>query len=476
MDNKYKKRIEANMNKRIVSVADSSIAGTLAHYICRVDAEAIPKASFDAAKLFMLDTIAVAWAGSDAPGCPAAYEYLLETRGRPESTAWAYGARLGAEGAAFINGMTSSALDFDSLGRDAPVHVNIAVLPAALAMAERMHSSGKDFLASVIVGSDLLCRMAAATKAPHRGFHYTSTFGVFGAAAASARLLGLDTEATRHALGIAFTQASGTQQANIEPSLTKRMLSAFAARAGVFAASLAERGITAPANVIEGVFGLYNLYQAGDTARLLDRLGERFDNANLSIKKYPSCGCNHTAIEGVLRIVRAHDLKPDDVKSIEITVSPYIDRIVGMPYDPGNDPQVAAQFSIRYSAACALVRRRLTLLDIQADAARDPAVTRHVGKVDVIVDPRLTGDRGPVRVRIGLASGQSLACEVEHVPGSAESPLTQAEIEDKFANCFVLGVAPLASEQIRTITDRVRDLESISDMATFFHGVTPVHA
>jgi 2-methylcitrate dehydratase PrpD len=464
------------MNQPGTGTALTSVTDILASHICHVAAEDISRTSFDAAKLFMVDTLAVAWAGSTAPGCSEAYEYLLESRGRPESTAWAYGARLGPEAASFINGMTSSALDFDSLGRDAPVHVNIAVLPAALAIAEREHSSGKDFLAAMVIGSDLLCRMAAATEAPHRGFHYTSTFGVFGAAAASARLLGLDAEATRHALGIAFTQASGTQQANIEPSLTKRMLSAFAARAGVFAALLAQRGITAPANVIEGAFGLYQLYQAGDPQRLLDQLGKRFDNANLSIKKYPSCGCNHTAIEGVLRIVSEHDLDPDEVKSIEITVSPYIDRIVGMPYDPGKDPQVAAQFSIRYSAACALVRRRLTLLDIQADAARDPAVTRHVDKVEVIVDPKLTGDRGPVRVQVTTRRGQVLAIEVEHVPGSAESPLTQAEIDDKFTGCFSLGVAPLAREQIRMIRDRVANLESVSDMATFFDGVTSTHA
>jgi 2-methylcitrate dehydratase PrpD len=464
------------MNRPDDSTGISSISGRIAQHVAATRPADIPDASREAAKLFMLDTLAVAWAGSNAPGCGEAYGYLLETRGPAESTAWAYGARLGAEGAAFINGMTAAALDFDSLGRDAPVHVNIAVLPAALAIAEREHCSGRDFLEALVIGSDLLCRMAAATKPPHRGFHYTSTFGVFGAAAASARLLGLNAEATRHALGIAFTQAAGTQQANIEPSLTKRMLSAFAARAGVFAASLAQRGITAPASVIEGPFGLYQLYQAGEPDRLLERLGERFDNANLSIKKYPSCGCNHTAIEGVLRLVIGHDLKPDDVKAIDVTVSPYIDRIVGMPYDPSSDPQVAAQFSIRYSAACALVRRRLTLRDIQADAARDPAVTRHVHKVGVIVDPKLTGDRGPVRVCIETTGGRKLTCEVEHVPGSTESPLTQAEIDDKFAGCFALGVAPLTRDQVRDLTQRVKDLEAIEDMATFFEGMTAAAA
>src|SRR4051812_23000357 len=120
------------MNKPHPPAAVSSISGSIAKYVAGAKFDDIPEASLDAAKLFMLDTLAVAWAGSDAPGCREAYGYLEETRGRAESTAWAYGKQLGAEGAAFINGMTASALDFDSLGRDAPVHVNIAVLPAAL--------------------------------------------------------------------------------------------------------------------------------------------------------------------------------------------------------------------------------------------------------------------------------------------------------------------------------------------------------
>jgi 2-methylcitrate dehydratase PrpD len=367
--------------------------------------------------------------------------------------------------------MSSSALDYDSLGRDAPVHVNIVVLPAALAVAERMHSTGAEFLAATVVGSDIMCRMAAATKHPHRGFHYTSTFGVFGAAAAAAKLFGLDAAETRHALGIAFIQASGTQQANIEPSLTKRMLSAFAARAGVYAATLAKRGITAPSEVIEGPFGLYRLYQDGDPARLLDGLGERYDNANLSVKKYPSCGCNHTAIEAMLKLVCEYDLKPDDVKSIEVTIGPYLHRIVGGPYDPSGDPQVAAQFSILYSVACVLVRRRLGLTEIEEPAARDPVIGAQIPKISLRVEPAYTGDRGPAVVKITTTNHGTLECRVDHVPGSLEAPLTEREVQAKLSSCFRLGVAPLKDAQIALLSERVQALEKITDMAGFFEGV-----
>ncbi|MDB5809051.1 MAG: hypothetical protein JWN94_1173 [Betaproteobacteria bacterium] len=449
-----------------------SLSHELSAYIAGADARAIPPQALDAARLFMLDTLAVAWAGSEAPGCREIHATLADAGGRADSTAWGFGGRLPATAAALLNGTTAAALDFDSLSRYAPVHVPIVVLPAALAIAERKHASGSDFLAALTIGSDVLCRLGAAVELPHRGFFYTSAFGGIGAAAAAARLLRLDVEQTRHALGLAFCQAGGTQQANIEPSLSKRMLSGFAARAGVDAALLAERGITAPADIIEGQFGLFALYQQGNAGRLVDKLGIEFRNTELSVKKFPSCGCNHTAIAATLKLVQRYDLKPDDVDAIEVTVSPYIDRISGMEYDPGANPQVAAQFSIRYSIACALVRRRLGLAEIDAAAATDPQIVRHVRKVSVIVDPALTGERGPVTVMLRTRTHGEISERVEHVPGSVESPLSQAELDEKFGECFGRGVHPLDAAQVDALSTRVNNVASWPDMATFFDGFT----
>lgn len=448
-----------------------SVSQRLAEHIAGTRYEQLPAAAIDAAKLFMLDTLAVAWAGSSAPGCREANAQLADDGGRADSTAWAYGSRLPAAAAAFVNGMSSAALDYDCLGRDAPAHVNIVVLPASLAAAEREHASGRDFLAALIIGSDIMCRMATATKPPHRGFHYTSAFGPFAAAATAAKLFGLDAAQTRHALGIAFVQAGGTQQTNIEPSLSKRMLSAFAARAGVFAASLARRGITAPSEVFEGHFGFYNLYQDGDPALMLDGLGKRYENANLIIKKFPSCGCNHTTIAAMLELVFEYDLQPDDVNSIEVTIGPYLDRIVGGPYDPSGDPQVAAQFSILYAVACALVRRRFELIDIEEAAARDPAIFAQIPKISLKVEPSYTGDRGPVIVKMSTRRHGALERRCDHVPGSAESPLSGEDIAAKLNSCFRLGVTPLSDRRIALLRERVGTLEKIDDMAAFFDGL-----
>ena len=449
----------------------AALSHELARHAATTAYEAVPEVARTAARLFMLDTLAVSWAGSDAPGCREAHALLADEAGRPDSTAWAYGGRLPATSAAFINGMTASALDYDSIATGAGLHINIAVLPAALAIAERQRSSGREFLAALVLGADIMFRIAAGTRRPSRGFHYTGTIGVFGAAAAAARLLGLNADTTQHALGIAYLQSSGTQQANIQPSLSKRMLSAFAARAGVYSALLAQRGITAPSEAFEGRFGFFQLYQEGERGKVVEELGRRFDNVNASIKIYPSCGCNHTALEATLDLVRQYDLKPDDVQSIEVTVTPYIERIVGGAYDPSSDPQVAAQFNIRYSIACALVRRRLGLAEIQEAAARDPAIAAHIGKVSLRVDAVQTGTRGPVVVRMLTKRHGEISRRVEDVRGLPGAPLPEAETDDKFRECFGLGVRPLSSEKTTELTARVRAVDEVPDMSRFFEGI-----
>jgi 2-methylcitrate dehydratase PrpD len=455
----------------------TAISRRLAQHAIETPATAIPRANLDAARLLMLDTLAVAWAGADAPGCPETHALLVEEGGRGDASVWAYGGngscggRLPAASAAFINSMTAAAIEYDSIGLGVAIHVNVAVLPAALAMAEREHASGRDFLAALVLGCDITHRLAAAAAYPNRGFHYTATMGGFGAAAAAARLLGLSVEQTQHALGIAFMQAAGTQQANIQPSLSKRMLSAFAARAGVHAAQLAHRGITAPLDVFEGQFGFYALYQAGDVDKLLHALGTRFDNDQASIKLYPSCGCNHTAIDATLSLVRQYDLAPDDVLAIEATITPYMERIVGGDYDPSGDAQVAAQFNLRYSIACVLVRRRLGLAEIQVDAARDPAIAAHIGKITLKVDAQQSGTRGPVELRMRTRTHGDIVCRVDDVAGSTGRPIPPAAAEEKFRECFAVSPYPLTDARYALLKARVDDLQEISDIYLFLNDI-----
>ncbi len=449
-----------------------TISGRLAQHVIAMRWEDIPDAAVQSSKRLAIDTLAVAWAGSAAPGVSAAREVLTEEGGRPESTVWAYGGKMPARAAAFINSTSAAALDYDGMRATerGSVHSDSVVLPAALAVAEREHASGRDFLAALVLGNDVVTRLGAASQLPHKGWYHTAIFGIYGAVAAAARLLRLDQEATQHALGIALSQTGATQLPNISHSLTKRFSSSFAAHAGVFSALLAARGITAPREAFEGKFGFYALYQPGDAAALFADLGRSYPHVETAIKKYPSCACNHTAIEAALHIVRDSDLAPADVAAVEVTISPYVHRLVGAPFEPGADPQVTAQFSVQYSVACAILRRRLTVADIQNKAVLEAEIGGLARSVKVTVDEARGNSRGAT-VRIKSSRHGLLERHVEHIPGSPASPLTAADLQNKFRECSIAGVSPLGEERGELLYARINDIESVADMAHCFDGI-----
>src|SRR4051812_13530548 len=384
------------MNAGAAAQKDATVSGRLAQHVVSTRVEDIPVAALESSKRLALDTLAVAWAGSSAPGVREACELLREEGGKPEAIVWAFGGKLPARAAAFINGTSAAALDYDAMRATerGSVHSDSVVLPAALAVAEREHASGSEFLAALVLGNDVVTRLGAASELPHKGWYHTSIYGIFGAAAAAARLLKLDVDATQHAFGIALSQAGATQLPSMSFSLAKRFSSAFAAHAGVFSALLAARGITAPREAFEGKFGFYNLYQAGDAAALFADIGRIYPHVETAIKKFPSCACNHTAIEAALYLVREHDVAPAEVTAVEVTISPYVHRLVGAPFEPGADPQVTAQFSVQYSVACAILRRRLSVADIQDSAVLEPNIGNLARSIKVIVDEQRGNSRG----------------------------------------------------------------------------------
>lgn len=444
-----------------------TLSGKLALHAASTRFEAIPPAEILATKRLMLDTLAVGWAGSDAPGVPALREAL---GGGGASALWAGAARVPALDAAFLNGAAAAALDYDALHLQAVVHADIVALPAVLALAQQVHADGRTFLAALAVANDVTCRLGLATRL-HTGWFYTSIHGIFGAAAGCGKVLGLGPDRIRDAFGIALSQVGGTQQPMVEKSLTKRLQSAFAARAGAFSALLARSGVSGPREAFEGKFGFYAMYEKGDPAAVLAGLGERYEGAYSSIKKYPSCACNHAVIEAAIALMNEHRLAPDDVAGATARISPYMARLVGAPYDPSGNPQVAAQFSVQYSVACAVHRRRLGIAEILPEAALDAKLGAFARRVVVEIDESNAGQLAPAEAELVTASGQRFARRGTALPGSPEQPLSERELEAKIAECMSRGAAPLAATQVARLADRVMNIERLADVATLFDGL-----
>ena len=300
----------------------------------------------------------------------------------------------------------------------------------------------------------------------NRGWFNTATHGVFGAAAAAAKLLKLDEEATAHALGLAFAQCAGTQQALVEKSVVKRMLSGMAARAGVFAALAAQGGITAPREVFEGKFGFWALYGEGEQALLLDGLGEEFVTTQIVTKKYPSCTANHVAIDAALALANEHDLKTHDIEAINVTISPFMDGLVGGSFDPGSNPQVAAQFSVRYSIACAIERGQLGIAEIQPDVIGDPTINALAKTVSIDVAEDWPGKFAPCDLVIETRDGRRLTHHAAHTPGTPENPMRLDDLKNKFADCAASGVKPMTTAQCNSAIERLLAIDTVEDMTS----------
>jgi 2-methylcitrate dehydratase PrpD len=315
-----------------------------------------------------------------------------------------------------------------------------------------------------------MCRLGKATI-KNTGWFYTALYGVFGAAAAAAKLLKLDAEGVRNALGLALSHAGGTQQALAEKTIAKRLQSAIAARNGVFAALLAQAGASAPREAFEGKFGLYAKYDPGNPEVLLADLGRRFEHVATAVKKYPSCTANHPAIEGAIAIARELDLKPDDVTGVEVTLSPFSHQLVGQPFEPGANPQVAAQFSIQYSLASAILRRRLGIADIQAEAALDPQARAFAAKVAVRIDEANKGKFAPAEIAVLTKSRGAIRRRVERVPGTAQCPMSEAELHAKFRDCVAASARPLDASAVERLIEGVNAIEDVADMSRFFDDV-----
>ncbi|MCX5910088.1 MAG: MmgE/PrpD family protein, partial [Deltaproteobacteria bacterium] len=251
----------------------------LAENVVKTDFQNIPVEATALAKMFILDTLGAALAGSTATGCTEIVRLIKEQGGRTDSSILVFGGKVPAPEAAFANSAMIHGRDFDDTYEgDVVAHCNVSVLPAALALGEKKGVPGKDLLSAVILGIDLMARLGNAAPLFH-GWHNTSVLGAFGAAAAASRILELNGEQTVNALGIVFSQTAGNRQGRADGALTKRMQPAFAARAGVFSALLAERGLTGAQNILQGPWGFYALYgkqpqkglDAAGLARLTDQ-------------------------------------------------------------------------------------------------------------------------------------------------------------------------------------------------------------
>ncbi len=433
--------------------------------------EDLPPGVVDATKKQVLDQLGVAIGGFSKPGPKELREIVIDWDGREESTIIGTSQKIPAPNAAQVNATMAHALDYDDVHETAIVHSGVAIIPTCIAVAEQKGNvDGRELIASIAVGVDMMCRLALATtpgKSPiETGWHLTTLFGFIGAAGVTGRMLGLDEEKIVNAMGIAYHQCSGNGQCVKDGALTKRLGPGFAVKGGITAALLAEKGVSGAHNCLEGEWGLYNLYMHGDydPKILTADLGKRFEGTNVTIKPYPCCRGIHPAIDAALALVDEYSITTDNVKEIALFVSEAHYSLLCTPQDAKFKPRspVDAQFSIPWGVATAIARRRATLADFSEEAIQSRDIPEVVSKIRVEIDASLKRSETiePTRVQITTEQGDVYSKEVGHPMGSLERPMSFDDCAGKFRDC----AKQLGDEKIDRAIELTGQLEKVNDI------------
>ncbi|HNT69280.1 MAG TPA: MmgE/PrpD family protein [Syntrophorhabdaceae bacterium] len=426
----------------------------------------LPEAVVENTKRFILDSIGVALAGRNSPGCREVVDLVKEWGGKPEAVIMSYGGKVPAPWAAMANSTMMHALDFDDTLDESALHAHVSVLPAALAAAESAGNvSGADLINAVVLGVDIVCRLGLSTKRPLSWIR-TATCGTFGAAVAAGKIIGLDRERLAHVLGIAYSQTAGNAQCLIDGGLVKRMQPAFSAKSGVLSAFLAQKGITGARGFLEGQYGFFNLYESGDydRERLAEGLGKEYGGMKLSIKPYPSCRMTHASIDAALGAKSDYDIDPSSIEEIVVHVSKMAQEMVGQPFAIRDNPQVDAQFSIPYTVATALLRGDVFLDDFEERTIRDARVAELAKKVRVVVDPALP-ERGMDSANLFVhCKGNIYSKKIDTMKGNPRNPLSSDECIEKFLKCVGYGRLEGLKDKTPSIIERVLHLEALENI------------
>jgi 2-methylcitrate dehydratase PrpD len=437
----------------------------------------IPAETLELGKKSILDGLGLALSGSKAETWKFIQEYLKPFGFPPSGGAAVLGSavRLPARFAAFANGVAIHVDDYDdtqlAVGKDRVygllTHPTVCVLPAALATAEVQGKSGKDLLVAYHSGVEVECKIAEAISPRHYedGFHSTGTCGVFGGAAACAKLKGLDVVHTSRAFGIAASHAAGLRE-NFG-TMMKPFQAGHATESGVVAADFAAIGWTAAEQILEAQRGFFHAYGGTyDPAAIVDRLGKPWtlQNPGVSIKPFPSGSLTHPGMTELMRLIHTNSIKAADVEHVDVGTNRNMPNAL-IHHHPTTGLQ--GKFSMEFCMA-------ILLLDGKADQTKytDAVVNRDdvkkmIERVRFYVDPEAENagyDKMTTIIKITLKDGRTISGRADFGKGSPTDPMSYDEVAEKFRGCAAFAEWP--SSKANQVINLVRNLEDVSDVRT----------
>lgn len=435
----------------------------LAEYVVNVRYDDLPRDVVEAAKTALIDWVAVASVGARTArqGKIAAVVARAE-EAKPEATLLNDGSATSATWAAFANGAASHCIELDDIHLPSIVHGGVAMIGAAVAVAQKLELDGKRLIEALVVGFEVQYRIGEAIAGAHyQYFHSTGTVGTFGAAAACAKLLGLNVEQTQWALGNAGSQAAGLWQYLKKGDDTKVLHPGKSCMNGVIAATLAASGFNGAVDIVEGERGFVaTLSDSVDWFRITDRLGTYFKVTENGYKLHACCRHGHVTIDETLKLANANDLTADNVK--RVTVKLPTNSVLTI--NDANPPSAyKAKFSVYFMVANAIIHRKVGLEAFTEERLADPVIRGVMNKVNVVEEKKFNAhfpDKWTAEVTIETTDGRALVGTADMPQGEWVNPLPASRIEEKARDLLVL---ILPEGDAATLVARLTKLEAVAD-------------
>ena len=418
------------------------LASQLAEWVSEVQYDDLPSDVVESTKLRILDVIGLALAGAETAFGRSTIAAAKTMSPPGPSRIFGTGDAVAAATAAFTNASLSQALEYDDTHNESIVHMSSPAVAASLALAGLRRVTGRDLILSIAVANEISCRVGSVSSGQfhRRGFHPTGLFAPFGIAAGIGKILGLDAQQLAWAEGTAGSCAAGLLECWVDGTQTKFLHSGFAAQSGLTAALLAEAGVSGPPKVFEGRFGLFASHLQDEAVpqnfgRIADGLGSHWESRNSSFKPFPTAHVLHPYVSAILRLRTQHGVRAADVVRIECPVAEFNVSIVCEPVAEKCAPatQAHCRVCLQYTMAETLYAGSLGKNAYSEAMRLNPEVLALAQKVEYSVDPAFPGPgRFKGAVRVTLKDGRVLEEIEEYNRGSAENPMSQAELRAKF--------------------------------------------
>lgn len=443
-----------------------SISRQFADFIQNISFEDLSDSIVLYTKERILDTLGVCIAGSYGWEHNKALIESLGCFGLGQGTIVGNKNKASTAVAAMINSAFAQSVELDDGHKNAGVHAGAVVIPAALAVAEQQGSSGKEFLTAVVIGYEIVYRLARHMNPAEieKGFHPTTTCGTIGAAAAAVKLLKCDTESIAAALGLAGLQASGLMEVTLSAQSSKPVMVGHGALAGVAAAYLAQSGLPGPDQIFEGKSGLFQAMSANvDLQGTAAELGVRLEIVDTYVKMYPTLRHIQPAIEGILSLREKFCFTPEDIQRIIVGTFPIAVKLTGTIYKP--ESIVRARFSMPFAIAVALMEGTEGLTRLEQHLLVRPDLLDLARLVEVRVDEDICREfpkkRG-AKVQVYLKDGRLIEKSVFTLKGSPDLPVSWEELRQKFLAC----ASPVYSEEISAVLlNTIKNIDTLNNIS-----------